>query len=158
GNIFQPDRHAVAYSEPLFVPALAGAPIRWLGGSAVLTFNLLLMLGLAVTALAGWFVVDRWTGSFAARAVARSLLAFNAHLLPRLPHLQAAHAWGLPLVFYFNDRLLTLDAAHERDEQRLVVLLAVTIAAVAATSEYWLFFAAAIMAVQVAISARTGRA
>src|ERR1700733_15229407 len=40
GNIFQPDDRALAYSEPLIVPALAGAPVRWLGGSAVLTFNL----------------------------------------------------------------------------------------------------------------------
>ncbi len=54
GNIFQPDDRALTYSEPLIVPALAGAPIRWLDGSAVLTFNLLLMLGLAATALAGW--------------------------------------------------------------------------------------------------------
>src|SRR5262249_59202346 len=111
----------------------------------------------AVTALAGWFVVDRWTGSFAAGAVAGSLLAFNAHLLTRLPHLQAAHAWGLPLVFYFNDRLLTLDAAHERDEQRLVVLLAVTIAAGAAPARYLLFFSAGVLGRAGALFPRNGR-
>src|SRR5262249_49632125 len=69
GNIFQPDEHALAYSEPLFVPALAGAPVRWLGGSPVLAFNLLLVSGLAATGLAAWWVVFRWTGSFAAGIV-----------------------------------------------------------------------------------------
>ena len=43
GNIFQPDARVLAYSEPLLVPALLGAPVRWSGGSAVLTNNLLLM-------------------------------------------------------------------------------------------------------------------
>src|SRR5690242_4439630 len=47
GNIFQPDDRVLSYSEPLVVPALLGAPIRWLGGSPVLTFNVLIMLGLA---------------------------------------------------------------------------------------------------------------
>src|SRR5262245_13980800 len=81
GNIFQPDDRALAYSEPLVAPALAGAPIRWLGGSAVLTFNLLLIAGLAATALSGWWVVFRWTGSFAAGLTAGALLAFNTQLL-----------------------------------------------------------------------------
>ena len=105
GNIFQPDDRTLAYSEPLVVPALAGAPVRWLGGSPVLTFNLLLVAGLAATALAGWWLVTAWTGSFAAGLVGGALAAFNVHLLTRLPHLQAAHAWGLVLVVYLADRL-----------------------------------------------------
>src|SRR5262245_52801218 len=84
GNIFQPDDNVLAYSDPLIVPAIAGAPIRWLGGSPVLTFNLLLIAGLAATALAGWWVLMRWTGSFAAALVGGSLAAFNVHLLTRL--------------------------------------------------------------------------
>src|ERR1700674_4669230 len=46
GDIFAPERNTLAYSEPLILPALVGAPIRWLGGSPVLTFNLLLLTGL----------------------------------------------------------------------------------------------------------------
>jgi hypothetical protein len=155
GNIFQPDDRVLAYSEPLIVPALAGAPIRWLGGSAVLTFNLLLIAGLAATMTAGWWVAYRWTGSFAAGLVVGALAAFNTHLLSRLPHLQAAHAWGLVLVVYFTDRLLTLGSAHRA--RGTVAWLGVTLAAVAATSEYWLFFSATAMAVQVALGARSRR-
>ena len=155
GNIFQPDDRAIAYSEPLFVPALAGAPIRWLGGSAVLTFNVLLVAGLAATALTGWWVVLRWTGSFAAGLVAGALTAFNTHLLTRLPHLQAAHAWGLVLVIYFTDRLLV--AAARPDSRRSTALLAIVLAAVAMTSEYWLFFAGVAILVLVAGGARSSR-
>src|SRR5918912_16171 len=32
-NIFYPAHDALAFSEPLIVPALIGAPIYWLGGS-----------------------------------------------------------------------------------------------------------------------------
>jgi hypothetical protein len=158
GNIFQPDDRALAYSEPLVVPALAGAPIRWLGGSAVLTFNLLLIAGLATTMTAGWFVGYRWTGSFAAGLVVGALAAFNTHLLTRLPHLQAAQAWGLILVLYLTDRVLTAESDPRAPGPGAQWWLAVALAAVAATSEYWLFFAATSMAVQVAVGARTRRA
>src|SRR6266852_6805904 len=142
GNIFQPDDHVLAYSEPLVVPALAGAPIRWLGGSAVLTFNLLLLLGLTSTATAVWWVLVRWTGSFAAGLVGGALAAFNTHLLTRLPHLQAAHAWGLVLVVYLVDQLL-----DSRSTARVTALLAIVLAATAMTSAYWLFFAILAIAV-----------
>jgi len=156
GNIFQPDAHALAYSEPLIVPALAGAPVRWLGGSAVLTFNLLLIGGLAATAFAGWFVIDRWTGSWWAGIVGGSLLAFNTHLLTRLPHLQAAHAWGLPLAVYYSDRLLN-SSADPKSQRGAIFALAAVIAAVAMTSEYWLFFVGIIVAVQAAVGLRDQR-
>ena len=157
GNIFQPDSHALAYSEPLVVPALLGAPVRWLGGSAVLTFNLLLIMGLAATAFAGWFVVWRWTGSWWAGMISGSLVAFNTHLLTRLPHLQAAHAWGLPLTLYFTDRVIG-PLGDSRAERRAGLGLALVIAAVAITSEYWLLFAVLIAGIQAAVCVRDRRA
>ena len=135
GNIFQPDDRALAYSEPVIVPAIAGAPVRWLGGSPVLTFNLLLIAGLAATALAGWWLVAAWTGSFTAGLVGGALAAFNVHLLTRLPHLQAAHAWGLVAVIVLADRLVAGRSI------RTTLLLAIALASVAMTSVYWLFFA-----------------
>ncbi|HEX7140364.1 MAG TPA: hypothetical protein VF219_21110 [Vicinamibacterales bacterium] len=156
GNIFQPDPHVLAYSEPFFVPALIGAPIRWLGGSAVLTNNVLILVGLWLSAFAGWWVVHRWTGSFTAGLVAGSLIAFNSHHLTRLPHLQAAHVWGLPLAFYATERLLA-----DRDPRALVMraaTLALVIAAIAATSVYWLVFAGAIVLVEAMFYARSSTA
>lgn len=164
GNIFQPDDRALAYSEPLVVPALVGAPIRWIGGSPVLTFNLLLLSGLAATALAGWWVAFRWTGSFAAGLVTGSLTAFNTHLLTRLPHLQAAHAWGLVLVVYFADQLLVgfpawnANVPSARQNLRMVLLLACVIGATALTSVYWLVFAVVAILVAVIVGAESARA
>ena len=137
-NIFAPERGTLAYSEPLIVPAIAGAPIRWLGGSPVLLFNVLLMLGLTLTGLSTWFVTARWTGSFTAGILAGTLVAFNVHLLTRLAHLQAAHAWGLPLAWFFADRLA------DRPTARHVAALAVVVALTAATSLCWLVFVAVI--------------
>ena len=56
-NIFYPAKDTLAFSEPLIVPAILGAPVRWLGGSPVLVFNLALLLGFALTGLAGYALV-----------------------------------------------------------------------------------------------------
>ncbi len=54
GNIFYPERDSLAFSEPLIVPALMGAPLQWLGASPVFIFNIVLLLGFALTAWAGY--------------------------------------------------------------------------------------------------------
>ncbi|MCC7184829.1 MAG: hypothetical protein IT185_01215 [Acidobacteria bacterium] len=136
GNIFQPGERALSFSEPLVVPALAGAPIFWLSGSAVLTFNLLLLVGLTMTAWTTWWVVTRWTDSPGAGVLAGALVTFNAHLLTRLPHLQAAHAWGLLLVWGAAWSLL-----YRQDDRARWWWLAGAVALVAATSLHWLVFA-----------------
>ena len=52
-NICYPERDTLAFSEPLIVPALMGAPLAWLGASPVLVYNVVLILGFALTAWAG---------------------------------------------------------------------------------------------------------
>ena len=106
GNIFHPHRHTLAYSEPLVLPGLIGAPLGWLGASPVLTYNLLLLLGYVTTALAMYVVVATWTGDHLAALLAGTLLAFNTHLMTRLPHLQAIFACALPFSLWAFDRLL----------------------------------------------------
>ena len=150
GNIFQPGEEALLFSEPLFVPAIAGAPVLWLGGSPVLMFNVLLIAGLAATGFAGWWVVTRWTGSSRAGLVAGTLMAFNPHLLTRLPHLQAAHAWGLILACYFADQALRRRGPWWP--------LAIIWPLVAATSLHLLLFAAgavALLAITSTVSTRS---
>src|SRR5579871_4267606 len=44
-NIFYPAHDSLAFSEPLIVPALMGAPLAWLGASPVLVYNLVLIAG-----------------------------------------------------------------------------------------------------------------
>lgn len=131
-NIFAPERNTLAYSDSVIVPALVGAPVRWLGGSPVLTFNLALLVGLTLTGWATWLVAERWTGSWSAALIAGSLATFNPHILTRLPHIVAAYSWTIPLALYCADRVLE-DARPGR-----VWALALVVAATAATSLYWL--------------------
>src|SRR3954470_14731695 len=86
GNIFYPAHDVLAFSEPLIVPALMGAPLAWTGSSPVLVYNLVLIAGFALTAFATTRLVEAWTGSVAAGLAAGSLFAFNTHTLTRLGH------------------------------------------------------------------------
>ena len=105
-NIFYPSRDALAFSEPLIVPALMGAPLRWLGASPVLVFNVVLIAGFALTAWAGAALVHSWTADRCAGILTGSMFAFNTHTLTRLAHIQGIHAWGLPLALLATDRIV----------------------------------------------------
>jgi hypothetical protein len=140
-NIFYPEQRALAYSEHLAVPAAMAAPVLWMGASPVLAYNLLVILGLALSAWAMWIMVERWTGSAAAGVVAASLYAFNAHTLTRLPHLQALHLEFLPFAWMAFDRVL----AHRR--WRDAWALGAFVALQALCSNYLLVFTALALSV-----------
>jgi hypothetical protein len=140
-NIFYPARDTLAFSEPLIVPALMGAPMQWLGATPVLVFNVLLIAGFALTAWAGSALVESWTGERVAGLLAGSMFAFNTHTLTRLAHIQGIHAWGLPLALLSADRIIT------RALLRDTVALAGWMAAMAYTSGYLLVFASVMIAV-----------
>ena len=140
-NIFYPAHDSLAFSEPLIVPALIGAPIAWLGGSPVLVFNLVMIAGFVLTAFAGYLLILEWTGNRAAGLLAGSTFAFNTHTLTRLAHMQALHIYGLSLALLAVDRLVT--APRTRDAW----LLATSIILLAYTSGYLLVFAAIMIAV-----------
>jgi hypothetical protein len=140
-NIFYPEPNALAYSEHLFVQAMMGAPLLWAGASPVLAYNVLLLAGLALTGWSMAFVVSRWTGDWTAGLVSGVLVAFNAHTLTRLPHLQAMHVEFLPLALLLLDRLL--------EAPRLSVALALSLwfALQGLTSYYLLVFTAVALTV-----------
>ena len=143
GNMFYPERDTLAYSEPLVAPALMGAPLHWLGASPVLVFNIVLLLGFALTTWAGYALVHEWTGDRAAGLLAGSMFAFNTHTLTRLAHVQGIHAWGLPLTLLAADRLVV----HAR--WRDAMWLALWMTAMAYTSGYLVVFGAILVAVVV---------
>ena len=141
GNIFYPAHDTLAYSEPLIVPALMGAPIAWLGGSPVLVFNLMVLAGFALTALAGYALVFAWTGDRAAGLLAGSMFAFNTHTLTRLAHVQGLHIYGLPLALLATDGIITGGG------RRSWLVLALWMAVMAYTSGYLVVFAVVMIAV-----------
>ena len=133
--IFYPARDVLAFSEPLIVPAIMGAPFAWAGASPVLVFNLLLLAGFALSAFGMFWVVEVWTGDALAGLLAGSVFAFNTHTLTRLAHVQAVHLYGLPLA------LLALERLTRRRRLRDAGLLAAWITVLAYTSGYSFVFA-----------------
>lgn len=121
-NIFYPEPRTLAFSEHLFVPALFGAPLYWLGASPVLGYNVVLWCGLALTAWTTSLVLHRWTGDWWAALAAGSLAAFNSETLTRMGHIQAMHVEFLPLALLALDDVLR--DGRQRDALRLGVLAA----------------------------------
>lgn len=143
GNIFYPAKDTLAYSEPLIVPALLGAPVAWLGGSPVLVFNLMVIAGFALTAFATYALLLSWTRDRAAGLLAGSMFAFNTHTLTRLAHVQGLHIYGLPLALLATDRIIT------GTSRRAWMWLALWMAVMAYTSGYLVVFASIMIAVAV---------
>ena len=146
-NIFYPAPDALAFSEPLIVPALAGAPLAWSGVSPVAVHNLILILGFALTAYAASVTIERWTGSMTAGLLAGSALAFNTHTLTRLAHIQGIHIYGLPLA------LLAIDGLIITGSTRAALGLAGAMALMAYTSGYLVVFACVALAIAVLVRA-----
>ena len=136
GNIFHPERHTIAFSDPVIVPGALAVPIRAAGAGPVLTYNLLLIAGYALSAWAMQWLAWRWTGHYGASLVAGSLFAFNAHSLVSMGHIQAIHAYGLPLLLLGLDGLCRPDRRHVGDG----LLVGAATALLALTSGYLAIF------------------
>ena len=136
-NMFHPAADALAYTEPLLVPGLMGAPLRWAGATPMATYNLLVLAGLTLTGLAMYWLVVAWTGDPWAGLLAGAVVAFSTALLTRISHLQILHLYPLPLALLSLDRLLR----HGRT--RDAVRLAACVLCAALTSGYLAVFVAA---------------
>ncbi len=112
-----------------------------------------LLAGFTLTGWATCLVAARWTGSWAAGAAAGIVAAFNAHMLTRLPHLQALHVEFLPLA------LAALDTLLRDPKPRHALKLALWFVLQALTSIYLLVFSAFAMVAAAAARPRdwTGR-
>jgi hypothetical protein len=150
-NIFHPAPDALAFSEPLIVPAILGSPVRALGGSPVLVHNLLLLAGLALTMFGGYALVHAWTGDRLAALLAGSAWAFNTQSLTRLEHLQAQHAYGIPLAILAADRLIVTG------RPRYALWLALWMIVMAYTSGYLVVFTTLALAVLLIVRGVTAR-
>src|SRR3954465_1462195 len=147
-NIFYPAHDSLAFSEPLIVPALIGAPLAWSGASPVLVYNLVLIAGFALTAFATFLLVERWTGNWLAGLLAGSAFAFNTHTLTRLAHVQGIHIYGLPLALLAADRLF-----RDGSKKAAAALVAALVLA-AYTSGYLIVFAAVMLGIAALFHAR----
>ena len=144
-NIFYPEKRTLAFSEHLFVQGVMAMPLYWAGVSPVAAFNIILIVGLALTGWATSIVMHRWTGNWLAAIVSGCLIAFNANTLSRLVHIQAMHLEFFPLMLAALDQLLS------RPRAKTALAVAGWFVLEALTSVYFLVFItiAAIAAVAV---------
>jgi hypothetical protein len=149
-NIFYPAHDALAFSEPLIVPALMGAPLAWAGGSPVLVHNLVLIAGFALTAFAGVLLMERWTGDLLAGLLTGSMIAFNTHTLTRTAHVQGVHLYGLPLALLATDQIIRLRGSMT---PRWVLALAASMVVLAYTSGYLIVFGSVMVGIAVLVRA-----
>ncbi|HTV01836.1 MAG TPA: hypothetical protein VMF13_14910 [Luteitalea sp.] len=150
GNIFHPERHTLAFSEPVIVPGALSVPVRAAGADPVLTYNISLLIGYALSAWAMQWLAWRWTGHYGASLVAGSLFTFNAHALVSMGHIQAIHAYGLPLLLVGLDGLI--DPAGRRLWHGLLAGAATGLLAL--TSGYLTIFGIVTALIVIAVRAR----
>jgi hypothetical protein len=79
--IFHPHADTLAYSEHLFGVALFVAPVYWLTGDAILTYNVAFLAGYAFAGLAMFLLVRELTGRSDAAVVAGVLFACSPYLV-----------------------------------------------------------------------------
>ncbi|HUR35481.1 MAG TPA: hypothetical protein VM032_16880 [Vicinamibacterales bacterium] len=111
-NTFHPERDTLAYSDHIIVQGIIGAPFFWAGASPVLVYNLVLMIGLALTGWTTSLVVREWTGSRSAGVLSGSLMAFNAMTLTRFAEIQDQYLAFFPLTLLALDRVLSSPRAR----------------------------------------------
>ena len=112
-NIFYPSRYALAFSENLYGAALFGFPLYAAGASTLLTYNVVFLLGMFLSAFAAWFLAREVTGDPLAAVVAGLVYAFCPWRIAQIPHIQ--FQWGAFLVLALLFLLRYLDGGQRRD-------------------------------------------
>ena len=112
-NIFYPARDTLAFSENLFGAAVFGFPLYAAGLSTLATANVLMLLGMALSGVAGWALAREVTGDPEASLVGGIVFAFVPWRIAQLPHVQ--FQWGGFLALLLLFLLRALDRGTRRD-------------------------------------------
>ncbi len=112
-NFFHPARYVLAFSENFFGVSLFGFPLLAAGASAVFNYNVLLLLGMGLSALAAWALARHITGDPLASAVAGVVYAFLPWRMDQIPHLQ--FQWGAFLCLTLLFLLRYLEGGRRAD-------------------------------------------
>jgi hypothetical protein len=113
GNIFYPEKRTLAYTDSVLLEGLAGAPLIWFGVSAVTTYNLLLLLSIALSGWAMWRYAFYLTGHSGASLLAGIVFAFVPYRFDHMHHLELQATIFLPLTLLYFER--TFETGSRRD-------------------------------------------
>ncbi|MEK6371658.1 MAG: hypothetical protein AABO58_03075 [Acidobacteriota bacterium] len=135
--LFYPSKVPLAYSENLIAVALAVLPFHLGGVPPIGVYNIAVLLGLTLSAYAGYILARMVTGSAAASFVAGLLYGFVPYKLAHLQHLQILWSLWPPLL------LAALFAYRRTPSRRNAALIAAAIVLSAMTNLYYFFFGVA---------------
>jgi hypothetical protein len=145
-NFFYPSRDVLAFSENLWGVSLFGFPLLAAGVSPLANYNVLLLLGMFLSALAAWALARDVTGDPIASVVAGLVFAFLPWRISQLTHLQFQWAPFLCLTLLFLLRYL--DQGRTRD----AVLFGAAFAWNALCNVHYALFGGLLVAVVLAVA------
>lgn len=106
GNIFEPERGVLAYSDAMLVEGVLAAPLLWAGVPPVLVHNLML-LGAIVASGVGIFVLARHlTGSAGGALAAGVIFAFAPYRFEHYMHMELQWSVWSPWAFWALQRTI----------------------------------------------------
>lgn len=140
GNIFEPDRGVLAYSDAMLVEGVLAAPLLWAGVPPVLVHNLML-LGAIVASGVGSFVLARHlTGSAGGALAAGVIFAFAPYRFEHYMHMELQWAMWSPLAF------LALHRAFDTGQWRFGLAVGACVALQMLSSIYYGMFLSVLIA------------
>ena len=112
-NAFYPERRSLAFSETMLVPALAVAPLRWLGAGTIFVYNVVFLSGFIISGAGVALLVRSLTGSAGGGIVAGIVFAFLPYRIDHFPHVQLQQTQCLPFIFWSFHRLLQTNRVRD---------------------------------------------
>jgi len=113
GNIFHPEKRTLAYTDAVLLQGFAGAPLIWSGVPRVATYNILLLLSIALSGWAMWRYALYLTGSFPGAILAGIAFAFVPYRFDHYHHLELQATLFLPLTLLWFDRAIESGSKRE---------------------------------------------
>jgi len=104
--MFHPEPLALALSEHLIAQVLQGAPIYWLTGNLVLTYNLLFLSTYLLSALGTYLLVRDLTGDWRAGVISGLAFGFLPYRVAQISHLQVLSTQWMPLALWGLHRFI----------------------------------------------------
>ena len=140
GNIFYPEKRTLAYTDAVLLQGVTGAPLIWSGVSQVTTYNVLLLLSIALSGWAMWRYALHLTGNFSAALLSGIVFAFVPFRFDHYHHLELQATIFLPLTLLYFDRAIA--SGSKRDAW---LTMAALVAQVYSCIYYSIFLATALI-------------
>lgn len=134
--IFFPYRNTLAFSENLFGLAVFVAPVYWMTGNAILTYNVAFVLSFALAGFGMYLLALSLTSNRAAALVGAVFYAFCPFRFAQMAHIQMVATGWMPVALYALHRYFSTD------RRRWLMLFAAAYWLQATTNSYVAYFLA----------------